>query len=120
MTKEFDATTRHLIEANPRAWLKYIGISSDVPATVIDSDLSTVTAEADKVIRIEDRVPWLVHLEMQANYDATLGLRMARYNILLEVRHALPVLSVAILLRRSADGPTMTGFWQRKLPDDFC
>jgi predicted transposase YdaD len=120
MAKEFDATTRHLIEANPRAWLKYIGISGDAPATVIDSDLSTVTAEADKVIRVDDKVPWLVHLEMQANYDATLGLRMARYNILLEVRHKLPVLSVAILLRRLADGPTMTGLWQRKLPDGFC
>ncbi len=120
MTKEYDAATRHLIEINPRAWLKYIGIFGDSPATVIDSDLSTVTAEADKVIRIDDQVPWLVHLEMQANYDATLGLRMARYNILLEVRHKMPVLSVAILLRRLADGPTMTGLWQRKLPDGFC
>lgn len=120
MAKEFDATTRHLIETNPRAWLKYVGITCESPATVIDSDLSTVTAEADKVIRVEDKMPWLVHLEMQANYDATLGLRMARYNILLEMRHNLPVLSVAILLRRLADGPTMTGLWQRKLPDGFC
>lgn len=38
----------------------------------------------------------------------------------MEVRHELPVLSVAILLRRSADGPTMTGLWHRKLPDGFC
>jgi predicted transposase YdaD len=117
VSKNFDATTRHLLELDPRAWLAYIGVKTDSPVQLINSDLSTVTAEADKILRVEDATPWLVHLELQSSYDADLPLRLARYNVLLEYRHRLPVLSAAVLLRPEADSGNLSGALQRRLPD---
>lgn len=52
MSKPFDATTRQLIELGPVDWLEYLGLHVADPSrvTVIDSNVSTVTADADKVI----------------------------------------------------------------------
>ncbi len=106
--KPFDATTKHLLDVDPRAWLGYVGLPVAGPVVVIDADLSTVLAEADKVVRVEGQMPWLVHLELQASYDAALPTRLLQYNVLLHRRHGLPVASVAVLLRSEADGPAMS------------
>lgn len=119
MSKDFDATTRYLLEVDPRAWLEYVGIETTAPIEIINSDLSTITTEADKVIRIAAAEPWLVHLELQSTYEAALPLRLARYNLLLEYRHRLPVLSVAVLLRKEGDGPSLAGELQGQLPNGF-
>jgi len=68
MSKPFHATTRQLIELGPADWLAYLGIPVADPSrvTVIDSNLSTVTAEADRVIRVEDPRPWIEHIELRA------------------------------------------------------
>ncbi|MFN0073481.1 MAG: hypothetical protein ACKVVP_18525 [Chloroflexota bacterium] len=41
-----------------------------------------------------------------------MGRRLARYNLLLAHRHDVPVVSVLVLLRREADGPSMRGLWE--------
>jgi hypothetical protein len=76
---------------------------------VIDADLSTVTAQVDKVFRIPGAIPWLLHLEFQASRDPYLWRRVLKYNALLHERHGLPVHSVVVLLRREADDPKLTG-----------
>ena len=86
----------------------------------MNSDLSTVTAEADKVIRVEAQEPWLVHIELQAGHDRTLPRRLLRYNAMLNVRHDLPVHTVAILLHPAADGPELTGVFRQQSPDGRC
>ena len=91
MAKPFDATLKHLLEAYPDHWLRLLGFHTAGPAAVIDADLSTVTAEADKVLRLAAPEPWLLHLELQASYDSRLPRRMLRYNILLDERHDTPV-----------------------------
>ncbi|MCS6861011.1 MAG: hypothetical protein NZT92_11910 [Abditibacteriales bacterium] len=48
MSKPFDATT--------------MGVQA-AEVEVIDADLSTVTAAADKLIRVLSPAPWLVNLE---------------------------------------------------------
>lgn len=54
MSKPFDATTRELLEAFLRDWL-WVLLRLDVEhVSVFDSDLSTITSEADKVLRIEE------------------------------------------------------------------
>src|SRR5438309_512117 len=116
MSKPFDATVKHLPEDFPRDWARFVGVAESAPVTVIDADLSTVTAAADKVLRVDEPDPWLLHLEFQASYDAGLSQRLLQYNVLLQVRHSLPVRSVAILLCPKADGKTMTGHVQVKLP----
>ena len=44
-------------------------------------------------------------------------LRLQRYNVLVNYRHRLPVLSIALLLCPDADGQAMTGLLQHRLPD---
>lgn len=63
--------------------LRLIGIATTAPIDVIDADLATVSAEADKVFRVHDPAPWLMHFELQVSYDSDLPLRVLRYNVLL-------------------------------------
>jgi hypothetical protein len=107
MPKPFNATTQHLVEAHAADWPALAGISAEADA--MPADLSTVTSEADQVLRVRAAAPWLVGIELQASYDRDLPGRSLQYNILLERRHALPVQSVLILLRPQTDGPAMTG-----------
>jgi hypothetical protein len=62
MSNPFDETLKHLVETQPSAWLEYVGMPGR-QAEVIDADLSTLTAEADKVIKVRARKSSLVHLE---------------------------------------------------------
>jgi predicted transposase YdaD len=115
MSKPFDATTRQLIELGPADWLAYLGIRVADPSrvTVIDSDLSTVTAEADRVIRVEDPRPWIEHIELQAGRDVRLEDRMHTYSVLLKSHHRVPVRTSLVLLRPAADGPELTGRFEQ-------
>jgi predicted transposase YdaD len=117
MPNPFDETLKHLVEAQPTAWLEYVGLPGR-SAEVIDADLSTLTAEADKVIKFRGRKSSLLHLEFQSSYDPELGNRTWLYNVLLQHRHKLSVRSVVILLRRKADGAKMTGIVRYTDPDD--
>src|SRR4051794_24089543 len=107
MPKTFDALTRSLLESHPADWLTLLGLIHGEPARVVNSDVSTVTAEADKVIRVDGPEPWLVHIERQTGLNTTLPRRLLRYNALLNLRHNLPVHSVAVLLRPEADGTVL-------------
>jgi hypothetical protein len=118
VSKPYDATAKDLLEAHPGSWMEYLHLRSRGPVCVIDADLSTVTTEADKVLRVDDEPqPWLVHIELQAGRDRRFVPRLLRYNVLLNYRHELPVLSVVVLLRPEADAPDLTGAIERVLPD---
>jgi hypothetical protein len=117
MAKPFDATTKDLLEADPAAWMAYLGLHPQGTVEVIDSDLSTVTTEADKVFRVDGPESYLVHVEMQSSADTTLPRRLLRYNVLLDYRHDMRVWSVALLLRPEAEASTLTGSLGLRLPD---
>ncbi|MGP0062379.1 MAG: hypothetical protein ACLQGP_02090 [Isosphaeraceae bacterium] len=119
MPKPFDATTRQLIELGPADWLAYLGIPVADPdrVTVIDSNLSTFTADADKVIRVDDPTPWIELIELQAGRDVRLDKRSHVYSTLLGWRHQLPVRTSLVLLRPAADGPELTGTLELRYPD---
>ena len=117
MRKRYDATTKSLLEAGPDAWLALTGVAADGPLTPLDTDVSTVTAAVDGVFQVNGPLPWVVHFEFQSSADGTLAQRLVRYNVLLDDRRGLPVLSIAVLLRPSAGGPTSSGFYERRLPD---
>jgi predicted transposase YdaD len=107
MAKQFDAATKRLVESAPHAWLGYVGL----PGTFVkleDADLSTVTAEADRFLRVRDP-NYLAHLELQAGHEVDMGDRMLRYSALGYVKHNLPVVGVLVLLRPEAGGPAITG-----------
>jgi predicted transposase YdaD len=118
MTKPYDATTRELIDLGPLDWLRYWGFPVPDPSLVevVDSNVSTFTAEADKAIRIGGPRPMIVHAEILAGRDLTLLERLFWYNTLLRRRHKVPVWSVAVLLRPAADGPELTGRYVESFP----
>jgi hypothetical protein len=63
---QFDTTTKFLVETYPADWMTFLGLGPSGPVEVIDADLSTVSAEVDKVVRVGKRSPWLAHLEFQS------------------------------------------------------
>jgi predicted transposase YdaD len=113
----YDATLKYLVEGYALDWVRQFGFPSAEQVEAIDADVSTVTAAADRVLRVTRPIPCLIHFELQSGRDPTLLPRMLKYNVLLYERHAMPVLSVAVLLRRSADLPELTGQLSLSLPD---
>jgi hypothetical protein len=116
--KRFDASGKSLIAAFPRDWLALLGIEvpASVPVEAVDADLSTVTASADKVVRVGGPEPWIFHGELQAGRDASLPGRARLYNAAAAHRHGVPVRTVLFLLRPEADSPALTGEWVRRPP----
>jgi predicted transposase YdaD len=121
MAKQFDAALKHLLEKYAADWLAYLmpqfGMDQSWPVEIVDANLSTITTEADKVLRVKAPQPWLLHLEMQASKDRQLVNRLLQYNVLLYVRHHVPVRSVVFLLRPEADGRDLTGLLRPELPN---
>jgi predicted transposase YdaD len=111
MAKPFDATMRKLIELEPAACLRFLHIPVSDPARVkvIDSNLSTVTAEADRVLWVDESAPWIEHVELQAARDVELPDRVHGYSTLLHRSRKVPVHTTIVLLRPVADGPELTG-----------
>ncbi|HXG10264.1 MAG TPA: hypothetical protein VNK04_10775 [Gemmataceae bacterium] len=109
MPLPFDATMKDLVQAYLPDYLAQLGLTHPGPVKTINVDLSTVTAQADIVVQVGEPVQWLIHLEFQTTYAANLPRRLLMYNALLHERYGVPVDTVVVLLRRQADGPTMTG-----------
>ena len=109
MAKTFDATTKHLVEAHPVDWLRFLGLPVTPDVRVVDADLSSFTLAADKVVLVNGESPYIVHVEFQTSGDVTLDGRMLLYNVVLRHRHKMPVFSVVILLRPEALSPATLG-----------
>jgi predicted transposase YdaD len=117
VAKPYDATSRDLLEFEPADWVRFLGATcSPDRVHLVDTDLSSVTAEADKVIRVEDPSPWILHLEFQTSSERALPVRLSRYNAMLQERHHIPIASAVILLRPEANAATITGEWRVKTP----
>ena len=118
MPKPFDAAMRELFELEPAAWLRFLGFAVNDPGqiTVIDSNLSAVTAEADKVLHIGGDEPMILHTEFLSGRDTDYPGQALWYNVLLHRRHQVPVWTVLVLLRPKADGPELTGGYEREVP----
>ena len=108
--KPFDASLKDLIEEYARAWAEQFTPGPVLDVAVIDADVSTVTAAADKVIRVRSADgDCLLDLEAQSSFDADKPGRMLLYSVILNQRHRLPVRSVMVLLRREANATALTG-----------
>ena len=119
MSQAYDATLKYLVAFHPSDWLEIAGLPTDGAEVVeeaeeqqlLSADLSTVTAAADILMRLQDGT--LAHLEFQTGADIRMDERTLRYNVLADYRYARPVESVVILLRREADHSAITGRVQR-------
>lgn len=109
MAKRFDATIKHLVETHPADWLAFAKLPPGQTIEVVDGDVSSISAMADKVIRVISQTPYIAHFEFQSASDPDLDERILFYNVLLRRRHRLPVRSVVILLRPQAQPKAVTG-----------
>ena len=114
MPKPFDAATKDLIGWRPADYLALAGLPVPAdPADVVmtESELSTVTAAADKIIRVDGVAggPYLAVVEFQSGYDPRLDDRVMMYNAVARWRSGLPVRNVVYQLRRAAVSRGTTG-----------
>ena len=110
MSKPYDAASKELLQLDPAAWAAFVGVVRP-PALIelTDSDLSAVTAAADKVVWVRDEVPWILDIEFQGWRDPAAPRQLLKYNALLHDRHKCPVASVLVVLAEGANSPTYTG-----------
>jgi hypothetical protein len=110
MPHRYDAATKRLIEQYPDDLLRGLNVPVEGPVTVVPADLSSVSAYADKLLRVERPERTLVDLELQSSRDVDLPFRALKYAALAYDRHRLPVLSLIVLLRPEADFPELNGY----------
>jgi hypothetical protein len=114
-----DVSTKELVWDDPAGWLERYAIEPCGPVEVIDSDITTLTASADKVLRVGGPEPYLVDLEPHSYHDTSLTRTLWFRQVALDYRHDLPVLTVLILLCKEANSPSLTGSYERTLPDGW-
>ena len=68
----FDVSTKELVWDDPEAWLERFGIGPRGPVELIDSDITALTAAADKVVKVGGPDPYLVNIEFQTYHDLEL------------------------------------------------
>jgi hypothetical protein len=118
MKKRYDATMRDLFDPGPAAWLEFFGVPVPDPglAQVIDSNVSTISAETDKLLRRVGPEPVIVHVEFLSGRDTGHPRKASWYDTIASQKHGEPVWSVLVLLRPAADGPELTGEYEREFP----
>ena len=112
-----DVSAKELVWDGPAAWVDRFGIGPPGPVSVIDSEITTLTASADKVLKVGGRIPYLLNLEPHSYHDKELARTLWYRQVALDYKHELPVLTVLILLCKEADSPGLTGSYERHLPD---
>ena len=113
----YDVSTKELVWDGPAAWLERFGIGPPGPVEVIDSDITALTAAANKVVEVGGPEPYLVNLELQSSHDKDLVETTWFRQAALYYRHRLPVLTVLVLLRREANSPSFTGSFEILMRD---
>jgi hypothetical protein len=117
MFKPFDVAMRDIYGIEPAAWPEFLGFPIPSPELieVIESNLSTI-ADADKILRIGGPSPFILHLEFLSGRDKGYPEQALWYNTLAGHKYGLPVWSVLVLLRPAADGPELTGEYEKEVP----
>ncbi|MBY0229656.1 MAG: hypothetical protein K2W96_10290 [Gemmataceae bacterium] len=113
------ATRKDRIEAAPPEWAARFCRRPVAEAALVDADLSTVTAAADKVLRVrQDTGECLADIEPESSHAGDSSDHLLLYSTLLEARHGLPVRSVLLLLRPEANATAATGLLEKRHPPD--
>jgi predicted transposase YdaD len=106
MPLPFDATLKDLVRTHPADWLAILGEPATQPVQLLTPDLSTVSAFADIVFSLGERI---LHVDFQSSADIRLPRRLLMYNTLLYDEYDLPVHSIVVLLHPRADRSDLTG-----------
>ncbi len=109
MPLPFDATLKSLVAEHPGDFARVFGLPTGEPVTLVNADLSTVSAATDVALADGDPFREIVDLNFQTGPDPHLPGRLHLYNAALHARHDVPVRSVLVLLRPKADATNLTG-----------
>ena len=115
----FDVSAKELVWDGPAALLDRLGIGPPGPVEVIDSNITALTADADKVIRVGGPKPYLVNVEFQSSHQTDLLEILWFRQAALYHRHRLPVLTALVLLRPEANSPRLDGTFEITMPDGW-
>src|SRR5271155_1565720 len=108
-----------MIEQDAVSWARRFSKQIVRNVSVLDADVSTVTAAADKVLRVEgDRGTSLLNIEPESRYAKDAPERLHLYSAILRHRHDLPVRSILLLLRREANATNLTGVLEVEDPEE--
>jgi predicted transposase YdaD len=108
VSKEFDAALKNLVRGHVADYRTAFRLPE--VNTVLDIDLSTVTAATDIVLAdANPPTKTLTTLDFQSGHDPFIDDRILMYQAVLRNRFHLPVHSVVFLLRPDSYRPTMTG-----------
>jgi hypothetical protein len=118
MPHPYDASTKYLFQVRLADWLPLIGRAVSAPVELVDADLSTVTAAADRLLLVYEDPPWIFHVELQSSHAAKLPANIHVYNALAARQHGVLVRSLALLLRSDADGPEVTGLFEQGFSEE--
>ncbi len=116
MSKRYDSVVKDLLERDPGGWVRLAFGPVVGRATLVDSDISTVSGAADKVVFLKRKDPVVIHFEAFASWDPTLLVRAVNYNAAHHRRHRVPVHTVLVVLRPKADHRLLTGVYESISP----
>ncbi|MBY0230360.1 MAG: hypothetical protein K2W96_13835 [Gemmataceae bacterium] len=109
MPHPFDATLKSLGKDHAADFVAMFDAPTTETVTPLNVDLSTVTTSADLVFGLGDPLKEVVHIDFQAGANRKKGRAVLVYNALLHENYEVPVHSVLVLLRPSADHSEVTG-----------
>ncbi|MBY0230162.1 MAG: hypothetical protein K2W96_12845 [Gemmataceae bacterium] len=113
--KPYDDTFKDLVERDPEAWAAWATGAPAPGARVVDSDLSSVTGLADKVIRQpRPQGDLLINIEAESGHAGETPKDALLYSVLLSHRFGLPVKTVILLLRPEANATAATGRLEKR------
>jgi hypothetical protein len=68
-SKPYDASLKDIIEQDATSWARQFSRQTVRNVAILDADVSTVSAAADKVLRVEgDRGTCLLNIELEARF----------------------------------------------------
>jgi hypothetical protein len=109
MPLAFDATLKDMTRRYIHDFEAVLGLAGPQPATVLNVDLSVVSAATDVVLGYGDPLEKVVDLNYQSSHDRNLPRRALMYNTLLHYHNEVPVHTLILLLRPEADDSALTG-----------
>lgn len=128
MAKPFDITLNKLIDDHLRDWGNYLAAWIGTPTVgpdggdvwAMETDVS-LSLQADRLFHLQPRATaanpspeQVIHLELESSSHRGIPDRLLEYNIAASKRTPLPIRSVVLLLRPSANATDLTGVLRRR------
>jgi hypothetical protein len=109
MSLQFDATLKGTVREDPTGYAVRFGLPAGKRASLLNVDLSTLTAATDAAIGVGTPPEEIADLNFQSGPDPKLPSRVLLYNSALHFRYGVPVRSIVVLLRPIADNANLNG-----------